>query len=314
MEIEFGEPEARSLPVNSKRKARFAGPVDPGKDRPDAEPSQGIPAWQSELADRVQEYRQRRARFDKSEKTSHETLELDFESPLSMTEETRPNVIEFPSEGESQLESQFGSQEGSDSLSPLLDILDLTPEDEDDKEDEVEAIARTKAKPPAESGPLEIELGPSPAASSDGIGEAEDSGITIAPLASRFVAGIVDALILLSGAAIFGLIFWKTGGHFSLRPTELAFAGVITVFFLFLYFAGCTAIASATPGLIWSGLEVRTFEGNSPGLAECFWRAFGYLVSGSALMLGFIWAVVDAEGLTWHDRMSRTFLTPANHD
>jgi hypothetical protein len=26
------------------------------------------------------------------------------------------------------------------------------------------------------------------------------------------------------------------------------------------------------------------------------------------LMLGFVWVLVDNEALTWHDRMSRTFL------
>jgi hypothetical protein len=33
-------------------------------------------------------------------------------------------------------------------------------------------------------------------------------------------------------------------------------------------------------------------------------------------MLGFIWAWVDSEGMTWHDRMSGTFITlaPAAHD
>jgi len=28
-------------------------------------------------------------------------------------------------------------------------------------------------------------------------------------------------------------------------------------------------------------------------------------------MMGFLWALVESEGLTWHDRMSGTFITPA---
>jgi hypothetical protein len=43
-------------------------------------------------------------------------------------------------------------------------------------------------------------------------------------------------------------------------------------------------------------------------MRQSFWRAFGYLVSASAFFLGFVWALVDSEGLTWHDRMSDTFL------
>ncbi|MEJ2007904.1 MAG: RDD family protein [Acidobacteriota bacterium] len=275
---------------------------------PNTEPSHGPPAWQTDLAERVQEYRQRRAHLNKNKKNSQETLEFDFDSPSSAKEKTRPSVIEFPSAEELERRSRNLPQEHPDPPSAPVDILEFAPEDEGD---EAEPIARAKTKRQAETGPLEIELGPSTGTSSEGIGEAENSGMPIAPLASRFAAGIIDVLILLVGAAIFALIFWKTGGRFSSRPVELAAGGLIGVFLLFLYFAGCTAISSATPGLIWAGLEVRTFEGNPPELLECFWRAFGYLVSGSALMLGFVWSVVDADRLTWHDRMSGTFLTPA---
>ncbi|MGD1104323.1 MAG: hypothetical protein ABSA59_19915, partial [Terriglobia bacterium] len=45
-----------------------------------------------------------------------------------------------------------------------------------------------------------------------------------------------------------------------------------------------------------------------PTVRESFWRAFGVLVSLSALMLGFVWACVDSDGLTWHDRMSGTVI------
>ena len=59
------------------------------------------------------------------------------------------------------------------------------------------------------------------------------------------------------------------------------------------------------------GIEVRNLEGRFPTPREAFWRAFGYLVSSAALMLGFVWALVDSEGLTWHDRISGTFLAAA---
>jgi len=119
--------------------------------------------------------------------------------------------------------------------------------------------------------------------------------------------------VLLSGAALYALISWRVIASLSLGPLGLMVGSVIFGFFIMLYFAGCTAMASATPGLIWAGLEVITFEGNPPTLSDSLWRGFGYLVSMSALMLGFVWAVVDAEGLTWHDRMSRTFIVPSQH-
>jgi len=38
-------------------------------------------------------------------------------------------------------------------------------------------------------------------------------------------------------------------------------------------------------------------------------RAAGYLLSAGTLFLGFLWALWDEDGLTWHDRLSRTYLT-----
>jgi uncharacterized RDD family membrane protein YckC len=88
----------------------------------------------------------------------------------------------------------------------------------------------------------------------------------------------------------------------------MAVLGFVATSFLFFYFGVFTALAYATPGLLWMGLEVRNTEGLRPTTQEAFWRAFGYLVSIAALMLGFVWALVDNETLTWHDRMSRTFI------
>jgi uncharacterized RDD family membrane protein YckC len=100
-----------------------------------------------------------------------------------------------------------------------------------------------------------------------------------------------------------------SAGGLSVVPLNIAVLGVAAVILIFAYFAVFTAIASATPGLLWMGCEIRNLHGGIPTVRESFWRAFGVLVSLSALMLGFIWACVDSDGLTWHDRMSGTVIT-----
>jgi len=72
-----------------------------------------------------------------------------------------------------------------------------------------------------------------------------------------------------------------------------------------------TALIFSTPGLVWMGIEVRSLYDSPPDYRESCLRAFGYLVSIAALMLGFLWALVDSESLTWHDRISGTCLTPS---
>jgi uncharacterized RDD family membrane protein YckC len=140
--------------------------------------------------------------------------------------------------------------------------------------------------------------------------EQENPEFIIAPLGRRFLAGLADSLVLLLGASIFALIFWRAGGRLSLQPLNLMVVGFMAVSFLFAYFGLFTALTTSTPGLLWMGLEVRKLDGTPPTARDACWRAFGYLVSITALMLGFVWSVVDSDTLTWHDRMSGTFITP----
>jgi uncharacterized RDD family membrane protein YckC len=39
------------------------------------------------------------------------------------------------------------------------------------------------------------------------------------------------------------------------------------------------------------------------------WRSAGYIISAGTLFLGFLWAMWDEDELTWHDRLSRTYLS-----
>jgi uncharacterized RDD family membrane protein YckC len=171
----------------------------------------------------------------------------------------------------------------------------------------VEAEEMALGEPLAKGPPLEILVGtPSRAMPEE---EDRDAGILLAPLRRRFLAGMTDALVLILGAAVFGIIFWRFCGSLSIVPLNLAVLGFVAVFLIFAYFAVFTAIASATPGLLWMGCEIRNLRGGYPTVSESLWRAFGVLVSLSALMLGFIWSSVDSDTLTWHDRMSGTVIT-----
>ncbi|HET7212379.1 MAG TPA: RDD family protein [Terriglobia bacterium] len=311
-EMELGEQESGSLDVELEPQVTLPDPVQPEAEPPSAKPRAhpGLSPWQSELADRVQEYRQRRARLHDEAEHDPSTLNLDFGAAApKKQEEPRPHVIEFPAAdgpvNRAKPKREFRPAPPSFGMgsfeSAFLDGQEEAP---------APPPPPTQPERSNETAPLEIELGASGDAYPDA-GEDEPSAVSIAQMKMRFFAALIDALVLLSAVGIYALIFWAVGGAFSSGPLELAAMGLVGAFFIMLYFAGCTAMASATPGLLWARLEVITFEGNAPRLSDCLWRGFGYLVSMSAMMLGFIWAVVDAEGLTWHDRMSRTFIVPA---
>ena len=78
-------------------------------------------------------------------------------------------------------------------------------------------------EPLAKSPPMEILVGsPTETAPEE---EEGAEGIYLAPLGRRFLAGLTDALVLILGAAVFGIIFWRFCGRLSLVPLNIAVLG-----------------------------------------------------------------------------------------
>jgi len=266
--------------------------------------------WRLELSDRVENYRKRRGRAQ-SDADPRGNFELDFDAPekpepyrvieneLGASENTDGGLdIDFGETGEvrgGDAPSVEVHAAGESSVAPVQ--LDADP---------LEETEMSLGEPVEKNPPMEI-LVDSPLEGA--LMEEVAAEIYLAPLGRRFLAGLTDALILMLGAGVFGMIFWQFCGRISLGPLNAAVLGLAAVLLIFGYFGVCTAAASATPGLLWMGCEIRNLGGDYPTQSESFWRAFGILVSGSALMLGFIWASVDTDKLTWHDRMSGTVIT-----
>ena len=273
--------------------------------------------WREELSDRVVTFRKRRARLQPDSDPGG-NMELEFEDP-GKSENTRS--IFQPQEALENADSGFDMDIGKPSFAhdeggqpansrPTRELgeelqLDAAPGDAD----EMSLGDRVEKSPP-----MEILVGPPAIITPED--DPGDGQLFYAPLNRRLMAGLTDALILVLGAALFGGIFWysmtRFCDHSSLVPLNVAILGLIALIVIFAYFAIFTAITSATPGLLWMGCEIRNLRGERATLNESLWRAFGILVSLSALMVGFIWAYLDSESLTWHDRMSGTIITDAH--
>lgn len=280
-------------PVREETATRSSAPLD----------------WQKELAERMQEFRRRRARISTGKEDAGPSRSLDFNPPLPTPNaaEPQPNVIEFPSFDEVNLQQETPGD-------PDADLESFTLEPPREQTDRREATSRGAglfhSQPSAPPVPMEIEM-ESSSVSADEIGAGDAAGPRVASLRQRFLAGFFDLAVLLAGGGVFALIFREAGGRLPTLPLSLAMMVLVGGLFLLAYFGAFMVFAHGTPGLIWGGLEIRTFAGNLPKRSDYLWRTFGYLVSASALLLGFIWALVDGDGLTWHDRMSRTLLVDA---
>jgi uncharacterized RDD family membrane protein YckC len=273
------------------------------------EPGHG---WKEELSERVESFRKRRARLRHGADFAG-NLELDFEDPRGLTE---PVFVDDASgsleESGPHLDVDFG-----DSVAPYPQGAPPLESASVERTDADSTQLGTKPAPPEDvwlgepapgSEPMEIAVG-----SPGEVAEVEETpeGMLPAPLSRRFLAGVMDALVLLLGAVLFGIIFWRSGGQMSSSSVNIAVLGVVAYIFILAYFGLFTTLTSTTPGLLLMGYEIRNLHGAYPTPRESFWRAFGVLVSLSALMLGFVWAWVDSDSLTWHDRMSGTFITEA---
>lgn len=263
------------------------------------------------MSERIENFRKRRARLQ-PDTDSTLNLELDFEdSHKSKDDRSLDGELGTPEYGDTGFDMEIGEPavtRGTDGPSGEAPSLDA-PADETMQFDAAPAGAdeMSLGEPNVGSTPMEILVGSSTETMPEE--EAEEDGILLAPLGRRFLAGLTDALVLILGGALFGIVFWRFCGRVSLSPLNIGVFGSVAVILIFAYFGLFTAIAAATPGLLWMGCEIRNLHGGHPTVRESFWRAFGVLVSLSALMVGFLWALVDSDSLTWHDRMSRTVIT-----
>jgi len=131
----------------------------------------------------------------------------------------------------------------------------------------------------------------------------------VASLRDRRIAVLIDAACLLFAYGGFLALFSSLGGQFTLsKLTAAVYVATFAIVYL-QYFALFTVFGGTTPGMMFRGLQVASFSGAPPSPRQLLLRSIGYVLSASACFTGFLWAWWDEDGLTWHDRISRTYLS-----
>lgn len=75
-----------------------------------------------------------------------------------------------------------------------------------------------------------------------------------------------------------------------------------------LYLAGFLTFGKATPGMKYAHVRLCTLEGAAPTRRQRNARLVAMLLSVLPVGLGIAWAIFDEDHLTWHDRLSQTYL------
>jgi len=235
------------------------------------------PEWRREVSDRLQSYRVRR----------HGGAAAALQSALPFEEELAVDVAETVD---------------------VPDFLPPVPAERSPRRTRTErveiSIPRREIKYPA----AEIHRGQAP---QPGFGALPNSFFPIAPLDQRQKAAMLDVALLLFSYGGMLTLFWTLGGRIGFNKLDIVVTGATLALFYAQYFALFTIFGGCTPGMMLCRLRVMSFDGGVPTSRQMAWRSFGYLVSAGTCFLGFLWALWDEEQLCWHDRISRTYLTPA---
>jgi uncharacterized RDD family membrane protein YckC len=240
------------------------------------------PAWRGELTQRLETYRTRRRKIAPNLAQS----KLPFEEP--------------PAESPARAS---------------VSVAEVSPVADDDFSFTI-AIGRNAAT--REEGRMVIDVSLPPAAE-QGFRPApatdvrsEQTGLyPVASIDERRIAGLIDAGCLLFAYGGFLTLFGSLGGQFTFSKLTAAVCVATFVIVYLQYFALFTVFGGTTPGMMMRGLQVVSFSGEPPAPRQMLWRSVGYMLSAGTFFMGFVWALWDEDALTWHDRLSRTYLCPA---
>jgi uncharacterized RDD family membrane protein YckC len=127
-----------------------------------------------------------------------------------------------------------------------------------------------------------------------------------APLAQRFVSGVVDAGLVFIATGAFAMTFLELAEEMpQSRMTLVCLLAAAGIFWLLFQYIFLT-YRRATPGMRMAQLELCTFEGKATTMFDRQTRAAASALSAFSIGLGYAWALVDEDRLGWHDRISQT--------
>ena len=129
-----------------------------------------------------------------------------------------------------------------------------------------------------------------------------------APMSRRLLATFVDCT-LISGALVAAAMLAASNVSElpGLRAVEFSAALALLAIGV-AYHTFFMTMARATPGMKYAGIELNTFSGYTTSRWQRFGRLLAMLLSILPMGLGVVWALFDDGHLTWHDRLSKTYL------
>ena len=129
-----------------------------------------------------------------------------------------------------------------------------------------------------------------------------------APFSLQLMAAVVDGSLVLGSLMAVALVVLNRFQTLpAMRMAELgAVAGLLIMSALYLSLS--YAISNATPGMLYARISLCTFQGEMPTRKTRFKRLAALVLSVLPVGVGVLWSIFDEAHLSWHDRLSETYL------
>jgi uncharacterized RDD family membrane protein YckC len=122
----------------------------------------------------------------------------------------------------------------------------------------------------------------------------------LADVGTRFIALLIDGLILGVIGVLIGLVLSREAG------SGIGFLiGVIYNWYFW------TRKEGQTPGKQAMKIRVIKTDGSPISDGDAILRYIGYYISGLILGLGYLWAIWDDNHQAWHDMIAKTYVVKA---
>jgi hypothetical protein len=177
------------------------------------------------------------------------------------------------------------------------------------------APVRRNSRPVAEQENFDFVPSAAPRTLKDDVEAQIYCDLPVATPTHRFVAGAMDAAMIVMGFGIFMVTAWGTAqamdveGVFGSGKVLAGMLGGSLGLIALLYGLIWVLAGRETAGMNWSDLHLVTFDGFPLEGGHRLARLMATVMSFCSGGLGLLWALADAENLTWHDQISRTFPT-----
>ena len=132
--------------------------------------------------------------------------------------------------------------------------------------------------------------------------------LSAAAVSSRAIAGFMDLAVVMVGLGLFVAVTFQIKDSIVTGPGASQVMGAGFALMLLFYWVYYYGFIGRTAGMTWMGLKVVNFDGGSPTPGQRRARALGAVLSTVSMGFGFLWSIADQQHLSWHDRISRTFI------